>query len=415
MATKKDIHRKNFAFVRFKGVDDEMRLENSLQGLKCMGSSLEVNVAIFERREVTRTKRNITENSLNPPRKPTDAFCDGRSFAAVTSGVFQGLVPPPPPSTLTNKPIRLEGDSFWAHWVLSPLTLIGVARSLEHLRNLAVKYRLGQEFAYGMKYMGGLSVGIRFRNSAVVKQFLLKKEQWGKWFSEFKVGSSYDGNVERIAWLKVVGLPLHMWSEENFSRIARWVGQPIGPLEIPLSMQDVSHGKICVLTSRKTKINDEVLVKLKGNVQKMGLVEENFDWPPFPVGLWISEEPCRYEDDGSAFIDDDGDNRAGGENLEDENMNKGLDDEELEEGELRYDEDIRIARVMSTKPLVAEDEPLPETRTQIDGTQGLEDVSTEVVPRNGEDQSFTNINCQREGISFIFNAESSKEKTPVAP
>lgn len=30
MGTKKDVHRKNFAFVRFKGVDDEMRLQNSL-------------------------------------------------------------------------------------------------------------------------------------------------------------------------------------------------------------------------------------------------------------------------------------------------------------------------------------------------------------------------------------------------
>ncbi|CAH1414350.1 unnamed protein product [Lactuca virosa] len=97
MATKKDIHRKNFAFVRFKGVDDEMRLEYSLQGIKCMGSRLEVNVARFERKEGPTKKRNIVGNWPNPPRKSTDSFCDGRTFATVTSRVQQDLPPPPPP------------------------------------------------------------------------------------------------------------------------------------------------------------------------------------------------------------------------------------------------------------------------------------------------------------------------------
>ncbi|CAH1425604.1 unnamed protein product [Lactuca virosa] len=53
MATKKDSNKKNFAFVRFKGVQDKMQLEASLQGLKCMGSVLEINVAKFERKAVS--------------------------------------------------------------------------------------------------------------------------------------------------------------------------------------------------------------------------------------------------------------------------------------------------------------------------------------------------------------------------
>lgn len=78
---------------------------------------------------------------------------------------------------LKNKPINLEEESFWAQWILSHLTLIGVACSIEHLRNLPLKYRLGQSVAYGMKYMGGLSVGIRCTNLDDLKKFLLDKKQ----------------------------------------------------------------------------------------------------------------------------------------------------------------------------------------------------------------------------------------------
>ncbi|CAH1414351.1 unnamed protein product [Lactuca virosa] len=113
-----------------------------------------------------------------------------------------------------------------------------------------------------------------------------------------------------------------MWSEENFTRIVLSIGQLIGPMEIPLNLQDVSHGKICILTDKKTKINEEVLVESNGNIQKVGLVEYDFDWSPFPAGPWIS----------LAFIDDEDDNLVIGDTLDDDNASKGPEEVELEEG-----------------------------------------------------------------------------------
>lgn len=52
MATKKDSNKKKFSFVRFKEVLDVRHLEASLQGVKCMGSVLEINVAKFERKTI---------------------------------------------------------------------------------------------------------------------------------------------------------------------------------------------------------------------------------------------------------------------------------------------------------------------------------------------------------------------------
>ncbi|CAI9291986.1 unnamed protein product [Lactuca saligna] len=61
MATKKGLNRRNFAFVRFRGVEDVARLEAFLQGLKCTGSMLEVNMAKFERNEAIKIIRVIRD------------------------------------------------------------------------------------------------------------------------------------------------------------------------------------------------------------------------------------------------------------------------------------------------------------------------------------------------------------------
>ncbi|CAI9291413.1 unnamed protein product [Lactuca saligna] len=63
-------------------------------------------------------------------------------------------------------------------------------------------------------------VGIRFQTPTDVDEFLTKKEYWCTWFKYFKAGNNVSGTFGRIAWLKIVGLLLELWSEENFSRIA---------------------------------------------------------------------------------------------------------------------------------------------------------------------------------------------------
>lgn len=278
IATKKDSKKKNFAFVRCKEVIGVTQLEASLQGLKCMGSVLEINVAKFKRRKVeprgtTRTGEGNTGKSV---RKEIGSLRDGRSFAEVIVG-YDGRPIPPPPPKLDKKPIILESGSFWAEWIHSPLTLIGVAHSYEHLTNLPLEIRLGGSFAYGMKYLDGFEIGIRFRNDHDVKELRSNGKYWRKRFSELKPGNSYMDSPARLAWLKIVGLPLHMWSEGNFARIARLVGKLISPKMISMKLQDVSRGNICVLTERKTKINEEVVVDSNKKLLRVGIVEIDFD------------------------------------------------------------------------------------------------------------------------------------------
>ncbi|KAL7597569.1 uncharacterized protein LOC111919984 [Lactuca sativa] len=43
-------------------------------------------------------------------------------------------------------------------------------------------------------------------------------------------------------------------------------------------------GNVCILTGSKRRINDEVLVESNRNILKVGVIESEYDWSPFPSG-----------------------------------------------------------------------------------------------------------------------------------
>jgi len=57
MAKKKDSGKRNFAFVRFAKVGNELDLEASMQGIRRWGRLLEVNIAKFDMKELSNPTR----------------------------------------------------------------------------------------------------------------------------------------------------------------------------------------------------------------------------------------------------------------------------------------------------------------------------------------------------------------------
>lgn len=104
-------------------------------------------------------------------------------------------------------------------------------------------------------------VGICFYSASNVEEFLSNKNYRGTWFKDCKTGNTVEGVYDTIARLKIVGLLVNLWNEENFSKIASEFGKVIDPVEILPSIQDLSLGNICILTEKK-RISDEVVVEI---------------------------------------------------------------------------------------------------------------------------------------------------------
>ncbi|KAL6554938.1 Serine arginine-rich splicing factor 2 [Orobanche gracilis] len=281
VALKQDSHKKTLAFVRFKGVRDKFALEAEMQGVMLFGKLLQINIAKFGRKEPGGRNASHRNPNLPPPappakiRVPAAGLRDGRSFAAAAGGVDPYISSPP---ALESTPIVLSMGKVITEWIRDDLTYWGVALSMEHLKTFNPELVVGDEEAFNSKYLGGLTILIKFRSVPDVNGFMGK---WKDWFSRFGPGDPFAVLSDRVAWIKVVGLPGMLWDSDNFSNIGERFGRVLIPFETPIEARDLSFGRLCILTKHLKRINEIVPVAINDRIFKISVVEVDDLQPPF--------------------------------------------------------------------------------------------------------------------------------------
>nr|KAJ0195626.1 hypothetical protein LSAT_V11C700343790 [Lactuca sativa] len=274
MGDKKGKNGKYFVFVRFGEVKNVMELEEKINGMTYRGNKLEVNLARHKRKDL------------------------------------------PNPNTTNTY-----------HW-LHKTSLIGEALTLDHLGHLPKLLRDNGETDLEIKYVGGLRVLFLFDSSVDAKDFLNNKNKWKETLKWVNWSDKTDMQVERVAWIRIIGLPLYLWGERNFASIIEGFGKTIAPYEDLSNRVDLSCPKIGILTSRKTRINEELQVVIDGRVFKIGIIEFDEDW--FPFRFDKSEDYYETQDEGDEEDSEYGNEEEDG--ISDTYM--GNPDDEKEEGEI---------------------------------------------------------------------------------
>lgn len=101
----------------------------------------------------------------------------------------------------------------------------------------------------------------------------------------------------------MVGLPLHLWDEGNFRAITRKMGVISNSIEINMARIDVSHMKICVITTSLKRISEEITVFANYRIFKVGIYEIYDDWKPFSTQNYDNDSEFEDEDDEDAISD----------------------------------------------------------------------------------------------------------------
>ncbi|KAL4579797.1 hypothetical protein LXL04_015963 [Taraxacum kok-saghyz] len=89
--------------------------------------------------------------------------------------------------------------------------------------------------------MLGLNILISFGNSADAKEFVWKTDGWKECLKSLL--------FDRLAWIRLVGLPMSIWGKNNFAAIAGAFRRTIYPFENLTSRVDLLCVKIGILTS----------------------------------------------------------------------------------------------------------------------------------------------------------------------
>lgn len=366
---KKNRRKQNFAFIRYAGVIDTHGMELKMNGVRFRGVTLLANLAKYQKERSNRMQISSRKpNVLDAAPKFNFRSRDSRTFAQVAAGVnvaHQGNSPP----------IVLNAKTAMSEWTKKTL-LIGEALSLDHIANLPE-----HTFTYeNTKYLGGLKLGIKFGSSKEASEFLEDRSRWHEWFKWLTMDMNTDVQYERLAWLKITGVPLRYWNTNNFSKIASKFGKVIIPFESLYDRKDLTMGKVGVITSSKNWINEVVRINVDGTVDGVGVVENTEDWSPF--------KSCQFEkmEDGSESEGCDNDN-------EDDGVSETWipeEDNDLEEGEFRR-EDEPETWMNKTNRHDEFGNPPANVENPKDATVGLNDV----IP-----QEEVNVGCLNESVGM---------------
>ncbi|KAJ0832833.1 hypothetical protein HanPSC8_Chr15g0683221 [Helianthus annuus] len=230
-----------------------------MKGLKMGGNKLVVNVARF-----------AAENL--PPQRQTVAPVgqDGGRFRSTGQfGVEEGT-----------KKFNQRDSRTTAFEDLYGLAVVGRTADLETLVDFDKLLKIASYPYTKIQYLGGLSILISFDDKGSAERFLDSKDIWGPWFSKLDAWEGQCLPLERVVWLKLLGIPLHLLDSDVLGRIGEMFGRILHVPKCLMEDQDLSVFRVGVLTREAQRINHMILLKWRDRCFRVWLEEELEVWLP---------------------------------------------------------------------------------------------------------------------------------------
>ncbi|KAF5817259.1 putative RNA recognition motif domain, nucleotide-binding alpha-beta plait domain superfamily [Helianthus annuus] len=291
VARKRDKQGSRFGFVSFLGVRDKRELLGSLGGVRMGDFKLRINVARFalENSEIEEEKVG-QEKSSKPPGQHGVGGCfsvrGGRSYKEVVGSSFFGggsdvnHVGKPMAGSSSVEKVIVVPDRVEAFKGFQGLAVVGRAVNLETLVDIDRLLNIAKIVVANVQYLGGLTLLISFHEEESVKRFLSSKNVWEPWFSKLDQWKGQTLPFERVAWVKLTGVPLHLIDSDVLSQVGALFGKVLyAPKEFEED-QDLSVVRVGVLVSHHRKILDEVVLSWRSRSYRIGVEEELEVWIP---------------------------------------------------------------------------------------------------------------------------------------
>jgi len=96
---------------------------------------------------------------------------------------------------------------------------------------------------------------------------------WNAQFKELKPWTLNKVPSRRVVWLKIYGLPIHVWEEESFKLIRAQFGIFMDFDEETVSRKRLDVARIKVFPDKMGWINDQLVIKVVGEVYVLTVVE----------------------------------------------------------------------------------------------------------------------------------------------
>ncbi|KAL4583655.1 hypothetical protein LXL04_008236 [Taraxacum kok-saghyz] len=264
-----------FAFLKFTEVNKPEEVEAALNEIHLRGRNMKANLAKHPRRQHDGSRPIWKPVSRAPKQvgRPIRSAKDSKTFVDVAMGTSAKPLTHP-------LPIPLIGIKEVQQWC-SSASLVGEIKNFDLLCNFSSLILLEGYDITETRYLGGMQVIIKFNSVQAARVFKANKSIWMKWFVWVEPTGTRLARFERIAWIKITGLPLQAWDETNMEAVAGSFGKVLVNISPFWNNKDVSHRKLCTLTASRKKLNEEISVSLDGVEHRIEVFEVDDDWIPF--------------------------------------------------------------------------------------------------------------------------------------
>lgn len=201
---------RKFGFVKFKGVSDVVGMERKLANVTMGGSKLKVNLARFGREAAVPAAETV---KVAKPTVAPARVVDGRSYSLATKSGSGSEI------QAVAEQVQLE--VLPSEMVLEELSraFVGFLRFPMLAKNLQTSLFMDGKKGFKVTEMGDGMVLINCEEVGGVDRARKEDPKWWEgMFSEVRPWSPELVARRRSVWLKIVGIPLHVW-DDNFFKL----------------------------------------------------------------------------------------------------------------------------------------------------------------------------------------------------
>ncbi|KAI3730616.1 hypothetical protein L1987_61788 [Smallanthus sonchifolius] len=135
-----------------------------------------------------------------------------------------------------------------------------------------------------ISYIGGLQMMFIFKSTLEARNFQTQRESvWKKYFHSLSIWDGEDIPYQRIAGLKIKGVPFILRDTCTFDRIGEVFGRTIMSSEFTWDDDDNSHACCYVLTNLGNRIEEEIVINWRNTSYPVWVNEEMNSWSPLFV------------------------------------------------------------------------------------------------------------------------------------
>ncbi|KAL8208133.1 hypothetical protein R6Q57_007545 [Mikania cordata] len=119
-----------------------------------------------------------------------------------------------------------------------------------------------------IRYLGGVNVLLTFNKEHDASQFLRNEKKWEGYFSKVIGWNGQSIQIERVAWLKIMGVPPQLWD----STVMNQIGEKFGTV--------FKYSKASTSDTNLTIDGEEVIIKWQNKKFRGWVMEYRRPWVP---------------------------------------------------------------------------------------------------------------------------------------